>query len=814
MSTMLMQRDLVVTLKKETNLNIGLLSKLQPMLPDLSHLIFKDNALDKPTQNLFNNLSYYLVSIIDSQVHASLTWPLYDTKAERTYRNELSIFISDYSSKGLLTHVMSSYLVNTGCFKVTVLMFQLSQLAVNRLLVSKMMKDSKRTLYNTMTDKYKSQEKEGFVECIERETKIMLSKFSNYLCKRQIMEKTAALFRKRITEMESKLCSMNAQGYINNLVDSFLKDNMVDENFKSDLLKIKNVNEHPNFFENWLLETDKKLDNIESEWNTRVLPFLTRCKYIVQNTEAIIHRHTGQIQKSSYMIEYDPKTDSICTSELQNQVNSQQKYILRNLEKDGVQNFPNLIRAFLISICFILKNNEIGDEIYNFNKYLEGGEKNFKEVVNALKVLIERVLNAEAKLQSVPIIYDEMVSIKDYPEIPPMPDLSELKMNRDQYQVFFDTFTPLNLYKHKFNLRKRTSGNFLKPQPKSLITPFYQASKDDFMKSLISCRISSYDIANTTHNSHNMSVISNIKVNETITECSSGFTKQQIIRLLSTKKSSSSKKFKYKQERPDINIKKGGLFNESVNSNESNGLFRSYSSPNLFENREKRSLNNVRGRRLSIMQEDSPPQLDVSGIACLDSDSNYNTPHGLGNAESSRQAEMSNFPIISVTKDAESRIEKVLNDVKVDLSKDLMTDSTVSPILDITRKSMEQDVQLSKTETPKTNTSLIKKTSSLEKIINRFKKVRANVIPQSLNDVKTIVEEKENVNFDVCTANRVLLPDLLSPSCSTLSVRPNVNYLDQLCFDMEEVDRRKPQESLGTALGVDQTFLDQFELID
>ncbi|CAH2096834.1 unnamed protein product [Euphydryas editha] len=819
MTTILMQRDLVVTLKKETNLNVGLLSKLHPMLSDLSSLILKDNALEKPTQNLFNNLSYYLVSIIDPQVHASLPWPLYDTKAERAYRNELSSFISNYSSKGLLTHVMSSYLVNPGCFKVTVLLFQLSQLAVNRVLVSKMVKENKKILYNTMTDKYKSQEKEGFVECIDKETEKMLSKFSNYLYKRKIMEEIAFLFRKKITEMERKLTAVNGQGYINNLVDNFIKNHAsINDTLKKEILKIKNLNEQSRFFESWLSETDSNLNIIEDEWNTKVSPLLKKSKNILKNTEEIINRHTGQVERSSYMIEYDPKTDSIGTSELQDQVNSQQKYVLRNLETDGVQNFPNLIRAFVISICFILKNNEVGDEVYNFNKYLEGGKRNYGEIVGALKILIQRVLNAEAKIQSSPLRYNQTVSVKDYPEIPPIPDLSDLKTNRDQYQVFFDTFTPLNLYKHQFNLRRRTSGNFLKPQLKSLTAPFYQSTKDDFLKSLISCRISSYDNANTTQNIHNMSVISNIKVNETISECSAGFTKQQIIRLLSTKKSSSSKKFKYKQDRPNINIKKGGLFNESINSNEANNLFRSYSSPNLFENREKMSLNKIKGRKLSIMQEDSPPQLDVSGIACLDSDSNYNTPHALGNAESSRQINSSGFPIIKVTKEAENRINNVLNEFKVDLSNDLEMDSTVSPILEVTRKSLEQEIQSSKTETPKTNTSLIKKSSSLEKIINRFKKVRANVTSQKkidLSDINTIVEEKENINFDVYTANRVLLPDLLSPSCSTLSSRSNnVDYLDQICNKMDEVAHRKPRESLGTALGVDQTFLDQFELID
>lgn len=399
MATIVQQRDLILTLKKETILNIGLLSKLHPLSAELSRLILKENALDKPTQNLFNNLSYYLVSIIDTQVHSALTWPLYDTAAERTYRNELYNFISEYSALGHLSPVMCSYLVNPGCFKVTVLIFQLSQLAVNRLLTSLMVKDSKKTLYNTMTERYKSQDKDGFVECIEKETEVMLSKFSNYLHKRKVMEDIAMLFRKKIIDMEKVLSSTNAQGFIDKLVDNYIRKYEVEDNFKNELLKIKNVNEQPLFFNNWLQETDKKLDNLEDNWNTKINLLLEKSTNILGLTETIVNRNIGQVEKSSYTVEYDPKCDQICTTDLQNQVNSEQKYILCNLEKEGKLNFPNLIRAFVISVCYILKNNEINNDIYKFNEYLIGTKRNYAEAVSALKTLLERVFNAESKLQ-------------------------------------------------------------------------------------------------------------------------------------------------------------------------------------------------------------------------------------------------------------------------------------------------------------------------------------------------------------------------------------------------------------------------------
>lgn len=809
MATITMQRDLVVSFKKETILNVGILSKLQQMPSELSRLIFRENALEKPTQSLFNHLSYYLVSIIDNQVCSTLPWPLYDTKTERAYRNELSNFITDYSNKGLLSPVMSSYLVNPGCYKVTMLIFQMSQLAVQRVVQTKMINDSQKKLYDTMTEDYKSH-KEGFIENIDKETVSMSNKFSNYLCKRAAMEKIAEMFRKKIVEMENKMVELNAQKYLDDIVDGYLKTHKVDEVTKKEILSIKDVHKPAKFFDDWLAETDIKITQLEEEWDLKMKPFLQKCVDTRNSSQMLIARQTGEAERSSYTLEYNPKTDDMCTKELQSQVNSEQRYILKNITKDDKLSFPNLIRAFLISICFILKNAEIGDEIYKFNQYLDGGKRNLAEIVSAMRVLVERVMTAEARLQPSESSYNQSVSLKEFSEIPPLPDLSDLKMGKDlQSQVIFDNFTPLNISKHQFNLRRRVQS-FVKPPSRSmLIAPFYQGPKDDFLKTLISCRFSSYDRPNTTQNL-NMSVISqvNCRNNETIAECSSGFTKQQILRLLSTKKSSSSKKFKYKTERPDIQVKKGGLFNESVVSNIDNALFRSHSSPNLFENREKRSKIPI-PRKLSIMQEDCP-LLEVSGISVLEKDNSFGTPEGVPRLESTRKIfDATSMPAITVTPES----EKVVTE-KEDSNKVHFAELNVP-------KLQENILEECKTETPKTNTQLIRKTSSLEKIINRFKKVRASVLPidksnEELNEFKTIAEEKENlntVNVDVFTANRVLLPDLLGPSCSVIPQKLTEDYLEEFSFD-DETPCRKPRESLGTALGVDNTFLDQFDLID
>lgn len=292
---------------------------------------------------------------------------------------------------------MSSYLVNPGCYKVTMLIFQLSQLAVQQVLLTKM-NNKQKELYNTMTDRYKHSSEE-FIEDIEKETQFMLSKRTNYFYKREAMEKIAAIFRDKITSMEEKLSSTKAQEYIDNLVDKYISQKNVDEDTKNELLKIKNVNTPAPIFDAWLSYVDEQTKELESKWTEKVSPFIEICSDTRNSTEALIARHTGEADRSSFIVEYNHKTDEICTKDLQNQVNSQQKYILKNIVRDEKLYFPNLVRGFLISICYILKDAEIGDDIFKFNEYLESGRRDFGELVSALRILNDRVLNAEARLE-------------------------------------------------------------------------------------------------------------------------------------------------------------------------------------------------------------------------------------------------------------------------------------------------------------------------------------------------------------------------------------------------------------------------------
>lgn len=401
-AAMTMQRDIVVNLKKEAFTNVRILNKLQPMPQDIRRQIIQDNALEKPTQNVFNNLAYYLVAIIDPQASNALPWPLYDSKTERAYRNELSSFISDYSEKGLLSPVTSSYLVNPGCYKVTVLIFQLSQLAVQRVLDSKMKKVSQRMMYKDYTNKFKSflitnEESRGLQEAVEKEVQAIVCKRSNCLRKRAAGEDLIKMLLNYVLQKEEMLKNTNARSYIDNLVDGYIKECKSNEQ-KEEILELKNIYVAPKIFEKYLLEVDKQMNELESEWERKTTPFLNICRDTFKNTESLIARHTGADRKL-FTIEYNHKTDEINTTELQKHVNSEQKYILKNIVREQRLNFPNLIRGFLITMSFIMKNTVMGDDIYGFNECLDEGHSQYCQMVTSLRTLNKRVMNADSKIE-------------------------------------------------------------------------------------------------------------------------------------------------------------------------------------------------------------------------------------------------------------------------------------------------------------------------------------------------------------------------------------------------------------------------------
>lgn len=341
---------------------------------------------------------------------------------------------------------------------------------------------------------------------------------------------------------------------------------------------------------------------------------------------------------------------------------------------------------------------------------------------------------------------------------------------------------------------KRLSKSFL-------ITPIHRGPHQDYLRSVISCHVSTYDqmdvsqLNNTVNN-----VRTEIKTNET--HCT-GFTKQQLNRLLSTNKSSTKK---HNIARPDHRIKKRNLFNESTMStfNGSICFTRSHSSPNLLESKGKTHV-----RHLSTMKEDLSI-LEVSGIAVLNRDSNQSTPRQMHSLEITRNvSEFKSMP--SITGNL-STTSINCTSIKTSVNEVASTEIQVKVPKRISTELCEEP----KSETPASNARSIKKTGSLEKIINRFKKIRASVLPEvnlEAKDFKTIDEEKATLNMmnlELFKTNRNLLPDLLSPSCSTITQRSDDMF--QHFIDSEDDVPRRPRESLGTALGVDHTFLDQFDL--
>lgn len=367
------------------------------------------------------------------------------------------------------------------------------------------------------------------------------------------------------------------------------------------------------------------------------------------------------------------------------------------------------------------------------------------------------------------------------------------------------TLLKFNHTKQQFNLRRKMTEFLGKPLSKSfLITPMHRGTCEDFLKSVIPCHVSAYDQMSVSHlNNTSNNVRIEDRANET--RCK-GFTKQQLNRLLSTKKSSAKK---HTTLQPGNKIKKRNLFNETTMStfNASICMTRSHSSPNLLESKEK-----TRSRRLSTMKEDSLPVLEVSGIVALNRDSNQSTPRETCSLEISRKvSDFNSLPSITGIPN-----NTCINCTSSKTSLNEVASKEIEIQVEVPKRNSTELCEETKTDTPVTNARLIKKTGSLEKIINRFKKIRASVLPEvnfETKDFKTIDEEKENLNMvhsALFKPNRNLLPDLLSPSCSTITQISNDQF--DHWFDSDDDVPKRPRESLGAALGVDHTFLDQFDL--
>lgn len=396
MSALNFQKDLIANFKREVLSNTSILSKVHPINLDLSRHIFKEDALEKPTQYIFIHLSYYLVCIIDIQRSKLLTWPLYDTRAEKNYRNELSRFVADYNQLGLLAPVMSSYFVNPGCFRVVKLLFQLSHLAVQRTLTRRLLKESQKALYKDVTKKYKSKT-EYFVPLIETETSKLLNSFSQYMKKKRMIEDTIiSSFHKKIVENEKKLALLNDK--LDDLIDNFIKTTKLNDKNLKIMLEIKENKDVELIFNQWLDQTDSIITEMDKNWQEKFTKVVQLAENCCNTSKTLIARQTGDADRKQYSIEYNHKTDEIKTSALEATVSMQQKFIIKNLVIKEKLQFPTLIRAYLISISHVLNGVDLTDDLDGYNTALECDGKNYKEVLSALQALIDRIEYAEGRL--------------------------------------------------------------------------------------------------------------------------------------------------------------------------------------------------------------------------------------------------------------------------------------------------------------------------------------------------------------------------------------------------------------------------------
>lgn len=275
-------------------------------------------------------------------------------------------------------------------------------------------------------------------------------------------------------------------------------------------------------------------------------------------------------------------------------------------------------------------------------------------------------------------------------------------MNRSYHPP---TLSQLNRTTQQFNLhRKMTERLIGKPLSKSfLITPMHRGPTEDFLKSVISCRVSAYDQVNVSQLNNTLSSkrpVPEIKLNESH---STGFTKQQLNRLLSTKKSSSKKRTTLRSENK---IKKRNLFNESTMSTFNGSIFltRSRSSPNLLENKDK-----TRVRRLSTMKEDIQSALEVSGIVALNRDSNQSTPRETCCLEISKKvSDFNSMPSITGVSSKTS----INSTSKTSLNE--ITSKEIDIPAEAPKRNSTELCEEPKSATPASNARLIKKTGSLE----------------------------------------------------------------------------------------------------
>lgn len=394
MALLLSQRELLTVLKRETLANIRILHLICPLPDDLSRQI-RDGGWDKPSHTMFVAMARYLVNIISP--NNSLPWPLYDSAGERAFKAELSRLLSQYKGTGLVAPVVSSYFVNPGSFKVIKMVYQLTVLATNNILQQKVRTQFQKSLLKDISTKYNAKN-DDFHQLVDSMTKVFSDRVTNHQHYKCEIEKMAEILRNQIIDNE-KECS-NKIDAIYECVDTFLGNNDYSEDVVNVFEDIKNVEVPISVFEDYLTEIDKDLDKMEAIWDEKVTKnLLETSRHCFNVTTSLIGRYTGEADKKSYMIEYDPSEDRISTSSLEAVSNTQQTYILRNVIRDDRLSFPNLIRGYVVALCHIFKGTNFGQDSFSINNYLVMSQKNIGEVLKDMRTLTHNFNNLEVKFK-------------------------------------------------------------------------------------------------------------------------------------------------------------------------------------------------------------------------------------------------------------------------------------------------------------------------------------------------------------------------------------------------------------------------------
>ncbi|XP_016922551.1 uncharacterized protein LOC108004288 isoform X1 [Apis cerana] len=100
---------------------------------------FREGMFDKPNTAGFLHISYYLLTVYDSERFKKLIeWPVICKKTEAKYRNNVKDYLTIISAENLdidFPPILTSHLIHAGGTKFTIIMWKLSEVVIRRYLI-------------------------------------------------------------------------------------------------------------------------------------------------------------------------------------------------------------------------------------------------------------------------------------------------------------------------------------------------------------------------------------------------------------------------------------------------------------------------------------------------------------------------------------------------------------------------------------------------------------------------------------------------------------------------------------------------------